>query len=170
MELDLQSSQQFLAKLRLKRNNDASPIRSGPAEEAWSAEDTGARSTDSPVWRRVSMATQRAQPNGKNVQKTRQIEWVIHLQRVAHGLMTKLHKLHQILGPPELGSQHYPEAFWKAGIFPDMPKLCLHVARKFPEHPAKMQLDKVPQTLSYHFVFLKIDLRSFRSSKVLVKW
>jgi len=152
MELDLQSSQQFLAKLRLKRNTDASPIRSGPAEEAWSAEDTGgARSTDSPVWRRVSMATQRAQqPNGKNiVQKTRQIEWVIHLQKVAHGLMTKLHKLHQILGPPELGSQHYPEAFWKTGIFPDMPKLCLHVARKFPEHPAKMQLDKVSDTTGY---------------------
>ncbi|KAG0587429.1 hypothetical protein KC19_2G163800 [Ceratodon purpureus] len=143
MELDLQTSQQFLAKLRLKRNNDASPIRSGPAEEAWSAEDTGARSTDSPVWRRVSMATQRSQPNGKNVQKTRQIEWVIHLQEVARGLMTKLHKLHQILGPPELGSMHYPDSFWKTGIFPDMPKLCLHVARKFPEHPAKMQLDKV---------------------------
>ena len=139
----MQSSQQFLAKLRLKRNNADSPARLGPPEEAWCAEDTGAKGTlDSPVWRRASMASQRTQPNGKNVQKTRQVEWVIHLQKVAHGLMTKLHRLHQILGPPESGSV-YPESFWKTGIFPDLPKLCLHVARKFPEHPAKLQLEKV---------------------------
>ncbi|XP_024388834.1 probable protein NAP1 isoform X3 [Physcomitrium patens] len=88
------------------------------------------------------MATQRSQST-KNVQKTRQIEWVIHLQKVALGLMTKLHKLHQILGSAEPGTLHHPDSFWKTGIFPDMPKLCQHVARKFPEHPAKMQLDKV---------------------------
>lgn len=145
MELDLQGSQQFLAKLRLKRNNADSPLRPGPPEEAWSAEDTGARGAlgDSPVWRRVSMATQRSQPNGKNLQKTRQIEWVMHLEKVAHGLMTKLHRLNQLLGPPEVGNLHYPDSFWKTGIFPDMLKLCQHVARKFPEHPAKMQLEKV---------------------------
>lgn len=149
---DLQASQQFLAKLRLKRNNDASPIRRGPTEEAWNADDTGTRSTDSPMWRRVSMTSNRSQPNGKNVQKTRQIEWVIHLQNVAQGLMTKLHKLHQILGPPEPGSNmQYPESFWKTGIIPDMPKLCQHVARKFPEHPAKIQLDKVDDIPSEFF-------------------
>jgi hypothetical protein len=86
---------------------------------------------------------QRVQSNGKSVQKIRQIEWVIHLRKVADGLMTKLHRLRQILGSPETGSLHYPDSFWKSGIFPDLPKLCQHVARKFPEHPAKLQLEKV---------------------------
>jgi len=125
-------------------------------DEAWSPdEESGGGSTlDSPVWRRAGMQSthhhhhhqqqQQLQSNGKSVEKTMQIEWVMHLCKVAEGLMTKLHSLRQYLGPGyESGSLQYPDTFWKSGILPDLPKLCQHVARRFPEHPAKLQLEKV---------------------------
>jgi len=155
MDLDLQGSQQIVAKLRMKRNNNNgdSPVRVGGGDEAWSTDEPGG-TLDSPVWRRSGMSTQqRVQSNGKSVQKIRQIEWVIHLRKVADGLMTKLHRLRQILGSPETGSLHYPDSFWKSGIFPDLPKLCQHVARKFPEHPAKLQLEKVHGLCLLSFFF-----------------
>ncbi len=163
-ELDLQGSQQIHGKVRLKHNKgEYSPITMG-GDEAWSPdEESGGGSTlDSPVWRRAGMQSnhhhhqqqqqeQQLQSNGKSVEKTMQIEWVMHLCKVAEGLMTKLHSLLQFLGPGyESGSLQYPDTFWKSGILPDLPKLCQHVARRFPEHPAKLQLEKVVRF--FHFL------------------
>ncbi|CAM6099238.1 unnamed protein product [Calypogeia fissa] len=101
---------------------------------------------DSPIWRRAGSSNVRGngqQYNGTNVLKTRQIEWMVHLQDVAEGLMTKIYRLRQILGMPDFASQQLPDEFWKSGVLPDLPKLCMHLARKFPEHPLKMQLEKI---------------------------
>ncbi|KAL2631653.1 hypothetical protein R1flu_016339 [Riccia fluitans] len=139
---------------------------------------------DSPIWKRAN-STKRGQSqqlNGNNVQKTRQIEWMIHLKEVAQGLMTKLYRLRQILGSPDFSAVQLPDEFWKSGVLPDLPKICMHVVRKFPDHPAKLQLEKVDKAgLDYlhenaegilaglePWLFVLVDLMIFREQALRV--
>lgn len=105
-------------------------------------------SAHSSIYRRIhsgipSMLGQGQQHNGRSTQRIRQIDGILHLNDIAEGLMTKLYQLRQILDLPNSGSLQFSEAFVKSGLFPDIPKLCTYVAKRFPEHPGKMQLDKV---------------------------
>ncbi|KAK1303704.1 Protein NAP1 [Acorus calamus] len=76
-------------------------------------------------------------------QKAVHIEWVIQLSQVAEGLMAKMYRLIQILDHPDLVSYTFTESFWKAGVFPNCPRICLLVSKKFPDHPNKLQLERV---------------------------
>lgn len=75
--------------------------------------------------------------------RTLQLESVIQLSKVAEGLLTKMYRLFSILDFPDLSSHTFSENFWKAGIIPNIPKICVLVSKKFPEHPSKLQLEKV---------------------------
>jgi NCK-associated protein 1 len=81
-------------------------------------------------------------------QRTLQLESVIQLSRVAEGLLTKMYRLFSILDFPDLSSHTFSENFWKAGIIPNIPKICVLVSKKFPEHPSKLQLERVKLHLS----------------------
>ncbi|KAJ0982888.1 hypothetical protein J5N97_011143 [Dioscorea zingiberensis] len=82
-------------------------------------------------------------PSSGNLQKGLQMEWVVQLSKVAEGLMTKMYRLNHILDKPDLPSNSYSDSFWQAGVFPNFPKICIFVSKKFPEHPNKLQLDRV---------------------------
>ena len=71
------------------------------------------------------------------------LQWVYQLTQVAEGLMAKMYRLNQILDYPDVVSHAYSEAFWKSGVFPNHPKICLLVAKKFPEHHSRLQLERV---------------------------
>ncbi|KAJ0982859.1 hypothetical protein J5N97_011114 [Dioscorea zingiberensis] len=68
---------------------------------------------------------------------------VVQLSKVAEGLMAKMYRLNHILDKPDLPSNSYADSFWQAGVFPNFPKICIFVSKKFPEHPNKLQLDRV---------------------------
>ncbi|KAK6150222.1 hypothetical protein DH2020_017747 [Rehmannia glutinosa] len=76
-------------------------------------------------------------------QKGLNMQWVYQLTHVAEGLMAKMYRLNQILDYPDLVSHIYSEAFWKAGLFPNQPKICILLEKKFPEHHSKLQLERV---------------------------
>ena len=82
-------------------------------------------------------------PSSGNFQKSLQMEWVVQLSKVAEGLLTKMYRLNHLLDKPDLLSNAYSDAFWQAGVFPNYPKICILVSKKFPEHPNKLQLDRV---------------------------
>ncbi|CDP11252.1 unnamed protein product [Coffea canephora] len=71
------------------------------------------------------------------------LQWVYQLTQVAEGLMAKMYRLNQILDYPDVVSHAYSEAFWKSGVFPNHPKICVLVAKKFPEHHSRLQLERV---------------------------
>ncbi|PKI70133.1 hypothetical protein CRG98_009465, partial [Punica granatum] len=71
------------------------------------------------------------------------MQWVVQLNEVAEGLMAKMYRLNQILDYPDPLSNMYSESFWKSGIFPSHPRICLLLAKKFPEHFSKLQLERV---------------------------
>uniref|UniRef100_A0A7N0UFV9 Protein NAP1 n=1 Tax=Kalanchoe fedtschenkoi TaxID=63787 RepID=A0A7N0UFV9_KALFE len=71
------------------------------------------------------------------------IHWLSQLTQVAQGLMAKIYRFNQILDYPDSLSHSYSEAFWRSGVFPNFPKLCVFLSKKFPEHHSKLQLDKV---------------------------
>lgn len=71
------------------------------------------------------------------------IQWVVQLIEVAEGLMAKMYRLNQILDYPDPANHLFSEAFWKAGVFPNHPKICLLLSKKFPEHFSKLQLERV---------------------------
>ncbi|KAJ8436851.1 hypothetical protein Cgig2_026175 [Carnegiea gigantea] len=79
------------------------------------------------------------------------IQYVVQLTEVGEGLMAKMYRLHQILDQPDPTSYVFSESFWKSGVFPNFPKICTLVARKFPEHTSKLQLER-----------LLLDLMAFR--------
>lgn len=81
-------------------------------------------------------------PTG-SLQKALHMEWVVQLAEVAEGLLTKMYRLNQILDYPDSVSYVYSDAFWRAGIIPNHPRICLLVSKKFPEHPSKLQLERV---------------------------
>ncbi|KAG0472039.1 hypothetical protein HPP92_016585 [Vanilla planifolia] len=76
-------------------------------------------------------------------QKSLNIEWVVQLSRVGMGLLSKMYRLNHILDKPDLKSHTFSESFWKAGVFPNLPRICIHLSKKFPEHPNKLQLERV---------------------------
>lgn len=76
-------------------------------------------------------------------QKGLNMQWVYQLTHVAEGLMAKMYRLNQILDYPDLVNHIYSEGFWKAGLFPNHPKICILLEKKFPEHHSKLQLERV---------------------------
>ncbi|XP_038970393.1 probable protein NAP1 [Phoenix dactylifera] len=87
-----------------------------------------------------------APPTSGNVQKALHMEWVLQLSKVAEGLLTKMYRLNNILDRPDLVSHMFSDSFWKAGIIPNFPKICILVSKKFPEHPSKLQLERVDKS------------------------
>ena len=82
-------------------------------------------------------------PNLANSQKTLHWEWVVQLSTVAEALLTKMYRLNKLLDNPDVVSHAYSESFWKAGIFPNCPRICTFMSKRFPEHPSKLQLERV---------------------------
>ncbi|XP_058072082.1 protein NAP1 [Magnolia sinica] len=115
-------------------------------------------------------------PNSGSFQKALHMEWVVQLTEVAGGLLTKMYRLNQILDYPDSVSYVFSDAFWKAGVIPNYPRICLLVTKKFPEHPSKLQLERVDKLAldSLHenaegylrslepWVMLLLDLMAFR--------
>lgn len=112
-------------------------------EQGWSHPYDFSNSS-SPSWKQAGTPSSGVfNPDSKTYQKYRQADSVFQLHDVAEGLMTKLYRFRQILDNPDMGSNQFSESFWKSGIFPELPKLCMHIAKRFPEHTVKLQLDKI---------------------------
>lgn len=92
-------------------------------------------------WKNVGSEGQQ-QETGRS-QKGLNMHWVVQLTEVAEGLLAKMYRLNQILDYPDSVSNIYSDAFWKAGVIPNHPKICLLLSKKFPEHPSKLQLERV---------------------------
>ncbi|KAH9795654.1 protein NAP1 [Citrus sinensis] len=104
------------------------------------------------------------------------MQWVVQLIEVADGLMAKMYRLNQILDYPDPVGHVFSEAFWKSGVFPNHPRICLLLSKKFPEHFSKLQLERVdkPSLDALHdsaevhlqslepWVQLLLDLMAFR--------
>ncbi|XP_073011838.1 probable protein NAP1 [Typha latifolia] len=115
-------------------------------------------------------------PGSGSVQKALQMEWVVQLSKVAEGLLTKMYRLNNVLDYPDLASHTFSDSFWKAGIIPNFPKLCILVSKKFPEHPNKLQLERVDKValdalnenaeaylqILEPWIMLLLDLMAFR--------
>ncbi|KAK6931923.1 Nck-associated protein 1 [Dillenia turbinata] len=71
------------------------------------------------------------------------MQWVTQLTEVADGLMAKMYRLNHILDYPDSVGHAFSEGFWKAGVLPYHPKICVLVSKKFPEHHSKLQLERV---------------------------
>ncbi|KAI7999629.1 Protein NAP1 [Camellia lanceoleosa] len=71
------------------------------------------------------------------------MQWVYQLTEVAEGLMAKMYRLNQILDYPDSVGHVFSDAFWKAGVFPNHPKICVLLSKKFPEHHSKLQLERL---------------------------
>ncbi|KAI4332573.1 hypothetical protein L6164_017470 [Bauhinia variegata] len=71
------------------------------------------------------------------------MQWVVQLTEVAEGLMAKMYRLNQILDYPDPINHIFSEGFWKAGVFPNHPRICVLLSKKFPEHYSKLQLERV---------------------------
>lgn len=83
------------------------------------------------------------QSSSGSIQKGLNMQWVYQLTQVAEGLMAKMYRLNQILDYPDVIGHAYSEAFWKSGLFPNHPKICILLAKKFPEHHSRLQLERV---------------------------
>lgn len=83
------------------------------------------------------------QPSSAYSQKALHMEWVVQMSMVAEGLLTKMYRLNKQLDCPDLASHTFSESFWKAGILPNYPRICTLMSKKFPEHPSKLQLERV---------------------------
>ncbi|VFQ97446.1 unnamed protein product [Cuscuta campestris] len=76
-------------------------------------------------------------------QKGVNMQWVYQLTQVAEGLLAKMYRWNQILDHPDVAGHVYSDVFWKSGVFPNYPKICIFLSRKFPEHHSKLQLERV---------------------------
>ncbi|GJN12494.1 hypothetical protein PR202_ga30776 [Eleusine coracana subsp. coracana] len=92
-------------------------------------------------WR--NMGVDGPQGSSASGQKHLQMEPVVQLAKVADGLLAKMYKLNSILDYPDPTAHSFSDAFWKAGVFPNFPKICVALSKKFPEHPNKLQLERV---------------------------
>ncbi|GLT97127.1 hypothetical protein SLE2022_147090 [Rubroshorea leprosula] len=81
--------------------------------------------------------------SGGGSHKGLNLQWVVQLIEVAEGLMAKMYRLNQILDYPDPVGNNYSEAFWKAGVFPNHPRICVFLSKKFPDHFSKLQLERV---------------------------
>eukprot|EP00250_Pteridium_aquilinum_P014737 c22167_g1_i1 orf=670-4797(-) len=139
--------------------------------------------SSSPSWKEAGVSTAGSSSrDSKTYRKLRQIDAVTQLCDFAEGLMTKLYRFRKVLDNPDMGSYQFSELFWKAGIFPDLPKLCVHMAKKFPEHTGKLQLEKVDKlafdqlqdsaetflTSMEPWLMVVLDLMKFREQAVKV--
>ncbi|XP_043699376.1 protein NAP1-like isoform X2 [Telopea speciosissima] len=114
--------------------------------------------------------------NSAAAQKGLNMQWVVQLTDVAEGLLAKMYRLNQILDYPDSVSHMFSDAFWKAGVFPNHPRICVLVSKKFPEHPNKLQVEQVDKIAldALHdnaevylqnlepWVLLLLDLMAFR--------
>lgn len=129
----------------------------------------------------TSRSSRNAGPDGQvqssgGSQKGLNMKSVVQLNEVAEGLMAKMYRLNQILDYPDPIGHVFTEAFWKAGVFPNYPKLCILLSKKFPEHFSKLQLERVDKfaldalhdSVELHlqslepWVQLLLDLMAFR--------
>lgn len=84
-----------------------------------------------------------AHSSGGSTNKGLNMQWVNQLTQVAEGLMAKMYRFNQILDYPDVSGHGFSEAFWKSGVFPNHPKICVLLSKKFPEHHSKLQLERV---------------------------
>uniref|UniRef100_A0A0D9XAF6 CYRIA/CYRIB Rac1 binding domain-containing protein n=1 Tax=Leersia perrieri TaxID=77586 RepID=A0A0D9XAF6_9ORYZ len=91
-------------------------------------------------WRTMGVDGPQGSASG---QKHLQMEPVVQLSKVAEGLLAKMYRLNSILDYPDPNAHTFSEAFWKAGVMPNFPKICIILSKKFPEHPNRLQLEKV---------------------------
>lgn len=82
-------------------------------------------------------------PSSGAHQKGLHMESVVQLSKVAEGLLSKIYKLYRVLDSPDVASHAFSDAFWMAGVLPNFPRLCVLLSKKFPEHPNKLQLERV---------------------------
>ncbi|KAF8412696.1 hypothetical protein HHK36_000664 [Tetracentron sinense] len=167
------SRQQFSAQ-------DASPtsIRSREWEgtSRWS-EYFGTEMTSpmtSTSWKHAGSEGQGQSPGG--LLKGLNMQWLVQLTDVAEGIMAKMYRLNQILDYPDSVSHVFSDAFWKAGVVPNHPRICVLVSKKFPEHTSKLQLERADKLAldALHdnadaylqslepWVLLLLDLMAFR--------
>ncbi|KAL5975749.1 histone chaperone [Asimina triloba] len=139
----------------------------------------GTSPSTSSTWQPVSSE---GPQNSGSFQKALNMESVLQLTEVAGGLLTKMYRLNQLLDYPDSVSYVFSEAFWKAGVIPNYPRICLLVAKKFPEHPSKLQLERVDKVAldSLHenaegylrslepWVMLLLDLMAFREQALRI--
>ncbi|XP_058730657.1 protein NAP1 isoform X2 [Vicia villosa] len=71
------------------------------------------------------------------------MQWVVQLTDVAEGLMAKMYRLNQLLDYPDPINHIFSDGFWKAGVFPNHPRICVLLSKKFPEHFSKLQLERI---------------------------
>ncbi|XP_061355533.1 protein NAP1 [Gastrolobium bilobum] len=71
------------------------------------------------------------------------MQWVVQLTEVADGLMAKMYRLNQLLDYPDPINHVFSEGFWKAGVFPNCPRICVLLSKKFPDHFSKLQLERI---------------------------
>ncbi|KAL2344703.1 hypothetical protein Fmac_005988 [Flemingia macrophylla] len=71
------------------------------------------------------------------------MQWVVQLTEVAEGLMAKMYRLNQLLDYPDPINHVFSDGFWKAGVFPNHPRICVLLSKKFPEHFSKLQLERI---------------------------
>ena len=71
------------------------------------------------------------------------MQWVVQLTEVAQGLMAKMYRLNQLLDYPDPINHVFSDGFWKAGVFPNHPRVCVLLSKKFPEHFSKLLLERV---------------------------
>ncbi|XP_068656377.1 probable protein NAP1 [Aristolochia californica] len=136
-----------MAKLRQhisSRETSPRSVRSGgwEATARWSEylNPEASSPSTSLSWKAIG---QDALANSPTFQKAFHIESVVQLAEVAEGLLTKMYRLNQILDYPDPVSHVFSETFWKAGIVPNCPRIAVLLAKKFPEHPSKLQLERV---------------------------
>ena len=92
------------------------------------------------TWR--NMGVDGPQGSSASGHKHLQMEPVVQLSKVAEGLLAKMYRLNSILDYPDPNTHTFSDSFWKAGVFPNFPKICLTLSKKFPEHPNKLQLER----------------------------
>ena len=80
---------------------------------------------------------------GSQSHKGLNMQWVVQLTEVAEGLMAKMYRMNQILDYPDPINHVFSEGFWKSGVFPNHPRICVLLSKKFPEHFSKLQLERV---------------------------
>ncbi|XWS62365.1 hypothetical protein CRYUN_Cryun06bG0004600 [Craigia yunnanensis] len=83
------------------------------------------------------------QSSGGGSHRGLNMQWVGQLVEVADGLMAKMYRLNQILDYPDPIGHAFSEEFWKAGVFPNHPRISILLSKKFPEHFSKLQLERV---------------------------
>lgn len=151
-KLDMQTAYLFMAKSRQKLSNQDSSLsptagrsRDWDGPSRWT--DYLGREMTSPLSSSSSRNTYHdGQSQGTTPSQSHKginMQWVVQLTEVAEGLMAKMYRLNQLLDYPDPLNHVFSEGFWKAGVFPNHPRICVLLSKKFPEHFSKLQLERV---------------------------